>query len=68
MDLCGSRLTSSCLIFIVFLGLNPQENGAKFFGFNKKAEDGPSRAGGLSKKFPESQLNSENRAASKHRG
>ena len=32
---------------------NPQEDYAKFFEFSKKAEDGPSRAGRLSKTSPE---------------
>ena len=32
---------------------NPQEDDAKFFEFSKKAEDGPSQAGRLSKPFPE---------------
>ena len=44
MELCGSRLTPSLCFKIVpvFAGLNPQEDDAKFFGFSKKAEDGPS--------------------------
>ena len=37
----------------MLLGLKSQEDDAKFFGFSKKAEDGPSRVGGLSKTFPE---------------
>ena len=32
---------------------NPEEDDAKFFGFSKKAEDGPSQTGRLSKPFPE---------------
>ena len=50
-ELCGSGLTPfRCSI--VFPDPSPQEDGAKFFEFSKRAEDGPSRAGSkLSKMF-----------------
>ena len=37
----------------VLPGPNSQEDDAKFREFSKRAEDGPSRAGRLSKTFPE---------------
>ena len=40
-------------IFLVLPGPNPQEDVAKFHEFSKRAEGGPSRAGRLSKTFPE---------------
>ena len=50
-ELCGSRLTPLpfSFIFPVIPGPNPQEDDAKFCEFSKRAEDGPSRAGRLSK-------------------
>ena len=47
-ELCGSRLHSSST---ELPDVNPQEDDAKFREFPKRAEDGPSRAGGLSKKL-----------------
>ena len=41
------------MVLVVLPGLNPQRDDAKFLGFSKDAEDGPSRAGGTSEKFPE---------------
>ena len=47
-------MTLPCsIIFPVLPDPNPQEDDAKFFAFSKKAEDGPSPAGRLSKTFPE---------------
>ena len=42
----------SSILFPVLPGPNPQEDDAKFFEFSKRAEDGPSQAGKLSKTFP----------------
>ena len=55
VELCGSRLNPfPCLMALsVLLDLNSQGDDAKFFEFSKNAEDGPSRAGGFSKAFPE---------------
>ena len=39
--------------FLSCLVPNPQEDDAKFREFSKRAEDGPCRAGRLSKTFPE---------------
>ena len=51
-ELCGSRLTP-VLCYTVFPDPNPQEDDTKFREFSKRAKDGPSRAGRLSKTFPE---------------
>ena len=54
-ELCGSRFTPlpCSQIFPVLPGPNPQEDDAKFREFSKKCEGCPSRAGRLSKTFPE---------------
>ena len=54
-ELCGYRLTSlpRSMIIPILPDPNPQEDDAKFFKFSKKSEYGPSRAGRLSKTFPE---------------
>ena len=51
-ELCGFRLTPLPRS-IVFPDPNPPEDDAKFFGFSKRAEGGPSRAGRRSKTFLE---------------
>ena len=40
-------------VSMIFPDVNPQEDDARFRQFSKRAEDGPSRAGRLSKTFPE---------------
>ena len=55
IDFCGSGFPSlsGTVMFPAVSLLNPQGDGAKFLDFSKRAEDGPSRADGLSKTFPE---------------
>ena len=63
----ASRLTP--VMFPVLRCLNPQEDDAKFFGFTKNAEDGPSRASRFSKKrVLRNRLSSVHHAARKNRG
>ena len=50
---CLTLLPSCSIIFPVVPHPNPQEDDAKFSEFSKRAEDGPSRAGRLSKTIPE---------------
>ena len=53
-DMKGSRFQYIDPKYFQFLpGPNSQEDDAKFSEFSKKAEDGPSRAGTLSKTLPE---------------
>ena len=55
-------------MFAVLPGPNPQEDDAEFREFSKRDEDGPPRAGRLTKSFLRYPLNSVFRGAIQNRG